>query len=59
MPVVFCYVWDVPGSFYGWLFPCLTQVLAYRCLVNEDDREVPSFRIFIFTRIKLHNYVLY
>ncbi|MFS7988864.1 putative anthranilate synthase [Helianthus anomalus] len=43
MHVVFCYVWGVPGSFYGRLFPCLTQVLAYRCLVNEDDREVPSF----------------
>ncbi|MFS7920672.1 putative anthranilate synthase [Helianthus anomalus] len=43
MPVVFCYVWGVPRSFYGRLFPCLTPVLAYRCLVNEDDREVPSF----------------
>ncbi|KAJ0659044.1 putative phospholipase D [Helianthus annuus] len=43
MPVVCCYVWGVPRSFYGRLFPCLTPVLAYRCLVNEDDREVPSF----------------
>ncbi|KAJ0516346.1 putative asparagine synthase (glutamine-hydrolyzing) [Helianthus annuus] len=43
MPVVCCYVWGVPRSFYGRLFPCLTPVLAHRCLVNEDDREVPSF----------------